>query len=158
MNLLDLISPRCIRVPLQSKTKKEAIAELVDMLVSVKKLPRRDNIYEALIEREEVGSTGIMHGVALPHAKCAEVKEIYVACGITPEGIDYDALDQKPVHIIFLILAPRSASGQLKVMQILTRFLNQVSYREALIKAANPDEVYSIISEATQNQTAAGTP
>lgn len=151
MNLLDLISPRCIRVPLQSKNKKEIIAELVDMLVSVKKLPRRDNIYEALIEREEVGSTGIGHGVALPHAKCAEVKEIYVACGIAPEGVDFDALDQDPVYIIFLILAPRSTTEQLKVMQILTRFLSQASAREALMKSSTADEVYAVINEAAQS-------
>ncbi|HXK93212.1 MAG TPA: PTS sugar transporter subunit IIA, partial [bacterium] len=69
MNLLDLISPRCIKVSLQAKTKKEVIAELVDLLVAVKKLPHRDAILDALLEREEVGSTGIGHGVALPHAK-----------------------------------------------------------------------------------------
>lgn len=157
MNLLDLISPRCIRVPLQSKTKKDVIAEMVDMLVAVKKLPRRDNIYAALIEREEVGSTGIMHGVALPHAKCAEVKEIYVACGITPEGIDFDALDKEPVHIIFMILAPRSAAGQLKVMQILTRFLMQAPAREALLKSKTADEVYAILTKMDPSQAAAGT-
>ncbi len=158
MNLLDLISPRCIRVPIQSKSKNEVIAELVDMLVSVKKLPRRDNIYASLIEREEVGSTGIGHGVALPHAKCAEVKEIYVACGIAPDGIDFDALDQEPVYIIFLILAPRSAAGQLKVMQILTRFLSQASSREALMKAGSADEVYAVLTDLNQSQPAAGTP
>lgn len=157
MNLLDLISPRCIRFPLQSKTKKEIIAELVDMLVSVKKLPRRENIYDALIEREEVGSTGIGHGVALPHAKCAEVKEIYVACGIAPEGVDFDALDQEPVYIIFLILAPRTAAGQLKVMQILTRFLSQSAAREALLKATSGDDVYSVLTQYAQTQPAAGT-
>ncbi|MBN2329731.1 MAG: PTS sugar transporter subunit IIA [Candidatus Omnitrophica bacterium] len=156
MNLKDLISPRCIRVPIQSKNKKDVIAELVDMLVSVKKLPRRDNIYDALIEREEVGSTGIGHGVALPHAKCAEVKEIYVACGIAPEGIDFDALDQEPVYIVFLLLAPRSAAGQLKVMQILTRILSQSSAREALLKATDADDLYSVLIELTEKQAATG--
>jgi mannitol/fructose-specific phosphotransferase system IIA component (Ntr-type) len=154
MNLLDVISPRCIKVPLESRTKKEVIAELVDLMVSVKKLPHRDAIYEALIEREEVGSTGIGHGVALPHAKCAEVKEICVSCGISPEGIDFDALDREPVHIFFMILAPRSAPGQhLKIMSILTRFLSREAAREEIIKAGNADDVYSVLCDLNQNQT-----
>jgi nitrogen PTS system EIIA component len=157
MNFLDMISPHCIRVPLQSKSKKEVIEELVELLVSVKKLPHRDAIHDALIEREEVGSTGIGHGVALPHAKCAEVKEIYVACGIAPEGIDFDALDGEPVYIFFLILAPRSAPGQhLKVMSILTRFLGRASSREALLKAADSDEIYSVLCDLHESQSTAG--
>lgn len=157
MNLLDLISPRCIKVPLVSKSKLEVIGELVDLLVSVKKLPHRDAIFDALVEREEVGSTGIGHGVALPHAKCAEVKEIYVACGIAPEGIDFDALDREPVYIFFLILAPRSAPGQhLKVMSILTRFLSRESSREALLNAKDTDEVYAVLCEINTPQNATG--
>ncbi len=158
MNLLDLISPRCIKIPLESRTKDEVIAELVDLLVSIKQLPHRDAIYDALIEREEVGSTGIGHGVALPHAKCAEVKEIYVACGISPEGIDFDALDREPVYIFFLILAPRTAPGQhLKVMSILTRFLSRTESRDVLLSTENADDIYSILCSIDDNQTAVKT-
>jgi PTS system nitrogen regulatory IIA component len=157
MNLLDLISPHCIKVPLEAKTKNEVISEMVDVLASVKKLPYRDSIFEALIEREEVGSTGIGHGVALPHAKCAEVKEIYVACGLAPEGIEFDALDREPVYIFFLIIAPRSAPGQhLKVMSILTRFLSREASRDALLKAETADDVYSVLCELISSQNAAG--
>lgn len=152
MNLLDLISPRSIRVPLESKTKNEVIAELVDLLVSVKRLPHRQAIYDALIEREEVGSTGIGHGVALPHAKCAEVKEIVIACGVAPDGIDFDALDREPVYIFFLILAPRTAPGQhLKVMSILTRFLSREAARDQLMKAKSADEVYAILCNLSES-------
>ena len=157
MNLLELISPRCIKVSLDGKTKNEVIAELVDLLVSVKKIPNRDAIYDALIEREEVGSTGIGRGVALPHAKCAEVKDIYVACGISTQGIDFDALDREPVYIFFLILAPRSAPGRhLKVMSILTRLLSRTSAREELVKAQTPDEVYAILSKYDETQVSTG--
>ena len=158
MNLMDYISPRCIKVPLTSRTKKDVIAELVDLLVSVKKLPHRDAIYDALMEREEVGSTGIGHGVALPHAKCAEVKEIYVACGTSPEGIDFDALDREPVYIFFLILAPRTAPGQhLRVMSILTRFLGRAPIREELRKARDADEVYAVLCKIQETEAATGT-
>lgn len=157
MNLLDHISPRCIKIPLTQTTKESVLGELVDLIVSVKSLPHRDSIFEALIEREEVGSTGIGYGVALPHAKCAEVKEIHVACGICPEGIDFDALDRKPVYIFFLILAPRSAPGQhLKVMAILTRFLSQAPIREELMKAKDADEVYAVLSKMNESQSAMG--
>jgi fructose-specific phosphotransferase system IIA component len=148
MNLMDLISPHCIKVPLTAMNKKEMIAELVDLLVSVKQLPHREVILDALIEREEVGSTGIGHGVALPHAKCAEVKEIFVACGISQEGIDFDALDRNPVHIFFLILAPRTAPGQhLKVMATLTRLLSKSEAREKLMQSQKPDDVYQVLSD-----------
>ena len=157
MNLLDLISPRCIKVSLQAQTKKEVIGELVDLLVSMKKLPHRDAILDALLEREEVGSTGIGHGVALPHAKCAEVKEIYVACGTAPQGIDFDALDMEPVYIFFLILAPRTAPGQhLKVMAILTRLLSRAAAREALLQARDADEFYTVLCELNETQTPTG--
>ncbi|MEW6234057.1 MAG: PTS sugar transporter subunit IIA [Candidatus Omnitrophota bacterium] len=157
MNLLDLISPRCIKVPLEAKNKTEAISELVDLVASVKQLPHRQAIFEALMEREEVGSTGIGHGVALPHAKCVEVKEICVACGFTPEGVDFDALDQEPVYIFFLILAPRSAPGQhLKVMASLTRLLSKASAREELLKAKTPDDAYSILCKIHEPSAATG--
>lgn len=153
MILTDLISPRCIKVPLHATTKKEAIAELVDMLVTVKQLPHREAIYDALIEREEVGSTGIGHGVALPHAKCIEVKDIYVACGISPQGVDFDALDRNPVHIFFLILAPRTAPGQhLKVMAGLTRLLSNASAREQLMTAANADAVFQVLCDLSESK------
>ncbi|MBZ0256089.1 PTS sugar transporter subunit IIA [bacterium] len=154
MNLMDLISPHCIKAPLQSTTKEEVLAEMVDLLVSVKRLPHRDAIYEALIEREEVGSTGIGHGVALPHAKCVEVKEIYIACGVSKEGIDFDALDREPVYIFFLILAPRTAPGQhLKVMSLLTRFLSKASVREELMKSEDADALYSVLFKVNENQS-----
>lgn len=153
MNLLDLISPRCIKAPLEGKTKRDVIAELVDLLVSSKKLPHRDAILDALIEREDVGSTGIGHGVALPHAKCAEVKEICVACGISPRGIDFDALDREPVYIFFMILAPRSAPGKhLKVMSILTRLLSKAPVREELVNAKTADDVYTILGNFDESQ------
>ncbi|MBD3267709.1 PTS sugar transporter subunit IIA [bacterium] len=152
MKLMDLISPRCIKVPLQSHNKDEVLSELVDLLVSVKQLPHRNSIYEALIEREEVGSTGIGHGVALPHAKCVEVKDIYVACGISPGGIDFDALDRNPVHIFFLILAPRTAPGQhLKVMANLTRMLSNETAREKLLEADDADGVYQVLSDLSES-------
>ncbi|MDP8242442.1 MAG: PTS sugar transporter subunit IIA [Candidatus Hinthialibacter antarcticus] len=154
MNLMDLISPHCIKAPLQSKTKDEVLSELVELLVSVKRLSHRDAIYEALIEREEVGSTGIGHGVALPHAKCAEVKEIYIACGVSKEGIDFDALDREPVYVFFLILAPRTAPGQhLKVMSLLTRFLSKAAVREELMKSEDADGLYSVLFKVNENQS-----
>lgn len=147
MNLMDLISPNTIKVPLESNDKSGVITELLDVLVNVKKVPHRESVLEALNEREEAGSTGIGHGVALPHARCPELKEMYIACGISTEGIDFDALDREPVYIFFMILAPRSAPGHLKVMSMLTRMLSRASVREQLQNAKTGDDVYSIISE-----------
>ena len=152
MNLMDLLSPRCIKVPLEKNTKREVIAELVDMLVTAKQIPHREVIFDALIEREEVGSTGIGHGVALPHAKCVEVKEICLACGISPQGMDFDALDREPVHIFFLILAPKTAPGQhLKVMALLTRLLSNPDAREKLLKAKDSNQIHQILSDYTES-------
>lgn len=154
MNLMDLISPRCIKVPLESGDKQSVLSELVDLVVNVKRLPHRDAIVEALLEREEVGSTGIGHGVALPHAKCVEVKEIHIACGVSTAGVDFEALDREPVYIFFLILAPRSAPGQhLKAMSMLTRFLSKANVREKLTQAKNADEFYSVLHDINDAQT-----
>lgn len=147
MNLMDFISPKTIKVPLESTDKNGVITELLDELVQIKQVPHRESILEALNEREEAGSTGIGHGVALPHARCPEVKEIYIACGIAPDGIDFDALDREPVYIFFMILAPRSAPGHLKIMSMLTRLLSRASIREQLQQAKTADDVYSVLSE-----------
>ena len=78
------------------------------------------------------------------------MKEIHIACGVAPQGVDFDALDREPVFIFFLILAPRSAPGQhLKVMSILTRFLSKVQAREKLMQAKDADEVYAVLDELT---------
>lgn len=150
MNLMDFISPNIIKVPLESQNKSGVITELLDVLVNIKKVPHRDSILEALHEREEAGSTGIGHGVALPHARCPEVKEMYIACGISPEGIDFDALDRELVYIFFMILAPRSAPGHLKVMSMLTRLLSRASVREQLHNAKTSDEVYALLCEMNE--------
>ncbi len=154
MNLMDLISPHCIKVPLESKTKDDVLAELVDLLVTVKRLPYREAILEALIEREEVGSTGIGHGVALPHAKCNEVKEIFIACGVSKDGINFEALDKEPVYIFFLILAPKTATGQhLKVMSLLTRCLSKSAVREDLLNAQDADELFGVLFNQNGEQS-----
>jgi len=156
-NIMELLSPRCIKVPLESREKREVIGELIELLVSVKKLPHREVIFDALIEREEFGSTGIGHGVALPHAKCPEAKDIYLACGLSPQGINFDALDRELVYIFFLILYPPTASGRyLKVMSILNRILIRATAREELLRAKTGDEVYAVLYQLNESLTTAG--
>jgi mannitol/fructose-specific phosphotransferase system IIA component (Ntr-type) len=105
MDLATLITPNVTKVPLEAFDKEEAIAELVEVLVRARKVSDRDGLLTALYEREDKGSTGIGGGVAIPHAKQAEISGVVMAAGVSRDGIEFDAADGELVYVVFLVLA-----------------------------------------------------
>ena len=106
MALVDLIKEDVVKVPLISNTKPEIIKELLQILVDAGKISNLDAANEAILIREAKGSTGLENGIAVPHAKCPEVKSLTMAIGISPHGVDFEALDMKPSYLFFILLAP----------------------------------------------------
>lgn len=148
MKILDFLCREAIIADLEARGKKEAITELVDLLVKAKKLKDSQEIVKILMEREQLGSTGIGQGVAIPHGKTEMVNEIIAAFGISKKGIEFDALDGEPVYLIFLLLAPVEAAGtHLKALAKISRLLKDKFFRQNLREAKNPEEVIKIISE-----------
>jgi len=122
MGLDELLNEELIAVDLQGKNKYQVIEELLDLLVKAGKIEDRETCLKDLIEREQYLSTGLENGLAVPHAKTTASRELLVSFGISREGLDFDSLDGKPVHFIFLVISPRDTSGpHIKILAQITR-------------------------------------
>jgi PTS system nitrogen regulatory IIA component len=135
-----------INADLSAKTKTEALTELVNAIIRGGLKLNSSSIIEILQQRESLGSTGIGDGVAIPHGKIPELDDLIVAFGRSMEGVAYDSLDGKPVHLFFLLLAPENSSGQhLKVLAQISKMLKVANFRKKLLKAKSKSDLYKII-------------
>jgi len=149
VQLTELLSPERIKIPLDASTKDEILAELVEVVGANTNVQDLDEVLRAVREREEVLSTGIGGGVAIPHGKTAGISDLALVAGVKPEGIDFEALDGKPVKLFFLLVGPESAAGQhVKALSRISRLLRRDSFRVRLMEAKTPEDFYSVIVEA----------
>jgi len=147
LELTEFISPQLIRLELSSTQKVDAIKELIDLLDKAGFLTDADAFLKSVLEREKVGSTGIGKGIAIPHSRTATVREVVVAVGRSKEGIEFEALDSRPVHLIFLIAAPIESGGlYLKALARLSRLLRYQEFRNELMEAKTAEDIIKIIS------------
>ena len=148
MKLMDLIVKEAVIVDLKSKDKKGVIRELTEALVKTKKISSGEKIVKILLDREELGSTGIGSGVAIPHGKTDEIDQMIVAFGTSREGIEFESLDKEPVYLVFLMLAPvDSAGGHLKALANISRMVKEKHCRQSLREACGVEEIIKIIKE-----------
>ena len=148
MKIVDFLSQEAISVELTAQTKEEAIKELVQLLQKAKKIKDVNHIVKILMEREELGSTGIGQGIAIPHGKSDTIRTIVAAFGISKKGIDFDALDGESVNLVFLLVAPHDSAGaHLKALAKISRLLKDKFFRQALREAKDTKEVMRIIKE-----------
>jgi PTS system fructose-specific IIC component/PTS system nitrogen regulatory IIA component len=145
--LKEIFTPESIVVNLKAKTKKDAFSELVDIIASLNSGNSREEILTALWDRESKMSTGIASGVAIPHAFCGRFNSIVGAIGISRVGIEYGALDQKPVHIVFMLAI--GGPAQEKHLRVLNQISKLVqSEALALIRKANSaQDIHAILSQ-----------
>ena len=111
MQLVRLLSEDVVKAPLEAYDKEEAIAELVELLVRAVRVQDRDEILDVLYGREAKGTTGIGGGVAIPHARHEDLSGLRLAAGVSPDGIEFEAIDDKPVHVVFLVIAEAHDPG-----------------------------------------------
>ena len=148
MQIMDFLSPNAIKMSLESKTKKDVIKELVELLVQSGKVKDKKKMTQTLIEREDLGSTGIGQGIAIPHGKSDTVTDLAAAFGLSPEGIGFESLDGEPVNIFFLLVAPEGAAGaHLKALARISSLLKDKYFRKSLISAKTPEDVMKVIQE-----------
>jgi len=146
MKLSKFTEESLINFNLKGKSKNEIINELVDLAAKSKLVKDRDELYQAVIEREKLVTTGVGYGVAFPHAKTKAVKGILIAFGRSSAGVDFEAMDKKPVHLFFLIAAPEDAIGaHLNVMARLSYIMKAEKVREKLMQTQSPKELLEII-------------
>lgn len=146
MKLSKFCDENLIAFDLKSKTKEEVIEELVDLASNSPLVKDRDDLLKDIIHRENMVTTGIGYGVAFPHAKTKATKGIVIAFGRSEEGIDFEAMDKKPVYVFFLIAAPEDAIGaHLNVMARLSYIMKSSENRDRLGKVTSPGELLSIL-------------
>jgi len=154
MRLTDLLGPRAIVSPLIATTKKDALLELAQRAAEISGQPARE-IYDALLQRERLGSTGIGDGVAIPHGKLAKLPRIYGVFARSERPLDFDALDGAPVDLIFLLITPESAGADhLKALACAARMLRDPKTVAALRKTRDPQALYDLIAGRSQNEAA----
>ena len=148
MALVDLIRPEVIKVPLGSATKPDVIRELVEVLRDAGKISDMEQVYDALMKRESLGSTGLEQGIAVPHAKTTAVNALTVALGISPKGIDFQAIDGNPSKLFFLLLAPPDQSGpHIEALADIARITKSQVFCRTLASSTTPGEVEELFSE-----------
>lgn len=145
MTLTDVLDKDLIKVPLLGTTKSAIIEELITTLTQNRKLVNKDEILKAVLEREELGSTGLADGIAIPHAKTKAVDRLYLVVGVAPIGVEFDALDGEPCSYFFLVLAPLTeSSAHIEVLSSIARTTASPSFKRLLKAAKSADEVYSL--------------
>jgi PTS system nitrogen regulatory IIA component len=148
MQILDFLSVDSIKLTMESKNKKDAIKELVEVLVKSGKVKDKKKMIQTLMEREDLGSTGIGQGIAIPHGKSDTVSDLAAAFGVSADGVSFDSLDGEPVNIFFLLVAPEGAAGaHLKALARISSLLKDKYFRKSLLSAQSPEEVIKIIQE-----------
>lgn len=148
MKVFEMLDSRLISF-LDADTRDEAIDALIELLATEGKLPNKMVFRNAIFHRENIVSTGIGMGVAVPHAKMKNFPDFFVAIGIQKKkGLDWNALDLTPVRIIFMIGGPEDRQSEyLQILSQLTSAIRNVDLRKALLKSQSPDQVLRLFSD-----------
>ena len=146
MKIADILIKEHIISELNCYDKIGVLDELSSFLKDKGKISNKEKLLTALITREKLGSTGIGENVAIPHAKISEIDEIITVFARSPNGVEFESLDQKPVNFIYLILAPDTSTGQhLRALARISRLFKNASLRESILRAHETDQIYSIL-------------
>ena len=155
MKLREIVVEDAIIPQLSSSKREDVIKELVEGLVSCGSVDEglREEFVKAILSRERKGSTGFGHGVAVPHVKSPKIEKLTVAIGISPEGIDFNALDKQPVYSLFLLLSPEDRPEEhLDAMEAIFGNLQDDQFRKFLRQASSVEEVKTLLDEADTSQ------
>ncbi len=151
MKISELLDPALIKLEIESKEKREAVKEMVDLMRNCNQIDDLDSFLEDVYAREKLGSTGIGEGIALPHARSNGVKNLVISFGRSLQGVNFDALDANPAHLIFLIGTPKDDVGNyLKTLAQLSRLLKKEYLRKRLLAAESKEDILNIFKEAEE--------
>ncbi len=146
MNMKEVLRESCVIADLKGGTKKDVLTELVSALKESGFIPSVHEAVSVVFERERLGSTGIGEGVAIPHGKMKGINHVLCAFGRSKKGVDFDAVDEKPVHIFFLLLAPEDSAGlHIQMLSRISRILRDPSFRRRLIEEGSSEDLYADI-------------
>ena len=149
MRIRDLLAPESICLNGAAADKKDVLNQMVDLMEKSGKVSDKENYLAAVFSREEEGTTGVGDGIAIPHGRCTGVNKPGLAAMVLPQGVEYEALDDEPVNLIFLIAAPEGAGNvHITILSKLSMMLMDDTFTESLRKAKSVEEFLNIIDAA----------
>ncbi len=155
MNFSDFISKDAIRPRLESGEKESVIREMATALIQAGQIAEEDfeSIVQAIMKREELGSTGIGRGVAVPHTKHPTVNKLCGAVAVSEEGVDFESLDGEKVHLLFLLVSPPDRPGDhLRALENISRQLRDDSFCRFLKQSTTVEDIWQLLEDADNNQ------
>ncbi len=154
MEISELLTPRSVVAQLRVTGKKQVLQEIARRAAATTGINER-RIYEVLSERERLGTTGIGRGVAVPHGKLAELRRVYGLFARLDRPIAFDSIDDQPVDLVFVLLAPLDAGAEhLKALAMVSRLLRDRTICEKLRGTDNPDALYALLTDRTESHAA----
>ena len=146
MRLTEILKPENIKVPVEARTKTDAIAELVNLLATNGEVSDPKKVLDAVLERESTRTTGIGNGLAIPHGKCNGTDHLVMAIGRPATPIDFQAIDGRPVTLIWLLSSPPDKTGpHIHALARISRLMTIEKFRQALLTAPNAQALYDAI-------------
>jgi len=154
MKISEILDRRAIKIGLKAQNKEDVLKELVAVLAQVEDIGDPKSIGKALIERENLGSTGIGQGIAIPHGKTDKVRRLVAVLGVSKSGVNFEALDGEAVFIFFLLVAPRDTAGpHLKALAQISRLLRDGYFCGLLKKAQSAEEVMNLLAQEDERKS-----
>jgi PTS system nitrogen regulatory IIA component len=155
MDLSDLLSKDAVIARLKAKSKKQAIQELAAKAAELTGLSERE-IFDTLLQRERLGSTGVGHGIAIPHGKLTRLDRLVGVFAKLDKAVDFDALDEEPVDLVFLLLAPEGAGADhLKALARIARQLRDSTVTKDIRTATETENIYDLLIQPVASSNAA---
>lgn len=148
MEIKEFINSDLIKMNLESRDKNNVLKELVEVLFENNIVDDKEKVYQKALEREKKGTTGVGHGVAIPHVKSSAVKKASIVFAKSEEGVDFESMDNEDTYLFFMIAVPDEADKQhLKLLSKLSRKLMHKKFRQALKKASSKKELMEVITK-----------
>ncbi|MDR1239890.1 MAG: PTS sugar transporter subunit IIA [Treponema sp.] len=148
MNLKTVLTVETISRHLKGTSKEEIINELLDILVAAKKIPDREAAFSAVMDREQKMSTGMKHGIAIPHGKSATIHDLVACIGISDKPVDFDSLDHEPCRLFIMTLSPVEKTGpHLQFLAEISLLFKSAEKRQEILNAPSAEAILKILSE-----------
>jgi len=152
MKILDILPKSAIIPELEGRSKRQVLEELIEAILRAKPELDRQRLMAVLLERERLGSTGIGDGIAIPHGKLKDLDQLMLSFGKSNLGVDFESMDGKPVHLLFLLVAPENCTGiHLRALARIARLLKPAPMRNRLIGVKTQDEIYAVIQQEDED-------
>ncbi len=146
MKITDFLSPQAVIPELSARSKAEVLQELANTLQQAEPGLRGKDLVAVLAERERLGSTGIGEGVAIPHGKVTGMGRLQAVFGLSRAGVDFEAIDGRPTHLFFALVAPENSAGvHLKALARISRLFKNPAFRAAILSASDAHAIYDLI-------------